>query len=225
MVRAPRSRPAPLGTTAGADGARTPRSPSRWCMAGALLAAARLAARAAVPAAAPIASHSVGWAAAVAGGSPPTPPCRSPPSVGARWPRRARANPPGSAPCSVGNPDEVLATLRAGPRPGQPQRRGADRRRRIARRPGPAEAPPPARASVMRLPVAGTFHTRFIAPAEDARRRRPVPRRPGAPVAVEHPRSRSSPTAPMALRPARGGGHRGALDRLYGTFPTLGVTG
>ena len=56
-------------------------------------------------------------------------------------------------------------------RPGQPQRRGADRRRRARcpRSPQLAEQKPD-KARVMPLAVAGAFHTRFMAPAEEALR-------------------------------------------------------
>ena len=82
-----------------------------------------------------------------------------------------------------GKPDEVLTTLeRMGLDPAN--RNGAGQV--VAAGPVAAlaalAADPPARARVIPLPVAGAFHTRFMAPAEDALRRRAGGIAPADPV-------------------------------------------
>ncbi len=162
-----------LGTTAGADEIKDTAVTQPLVVATALLAAARLTARAALPAAAPVAGHSVGELAAAAvaevfGADAAV-------SLAAVRGREMAAAcalaPTGMSAVLGGKPEDVLAKLaELGLDPAN--RNGAGQV--VAAGPEDAlaalAAGPPERARVIPLPVAGAFHTRFMAPAEDAMR-------------------------------------------------------
>jgi [acyl-carrier-protein] S-malonyltransferase len=162
-----------LGTTAGADEIKDTVVTQPLVVAGALLAAARLAARTALPAAAPVAGHSVGELAAAAVAEVLS--ADAAVSLAAVRGREMAAacalEPTGMSAVLGGKPDEVLAKLaELGLDPAN--RNGAGQV--VAAGPEAAlaalAADPPERARVIPLPVAGAFHTRFMAPAEDAMR-------------------------------------------------------
>jgi [acyl-carrier-protein] S-malonyltransferase len=163
-----------LGTTADADEIKDTAVTQPLVVAAALLAAARLTARTALPSAAPVAGHSVGELAAAAVADVLTPDAAvSLAAVRGREMAAACAlEPTGMSAVLGGKPDEVLAKLaELGLDPAN--RNGAGQV--VAA--GPVAtlealaADPPERARVIPLPVAGAFHTRFMAPAEDAMRR------------------------------------------------------
>ena len=190
-----------LGTTADADEIKDTAVTQPLVVATALLAAARLAARSGLPATAPAAG-----------------PLRR--RAGRR--RRGRgalrrrgggagrgARPGDGAACALeptgmsavlgGKPDEVLARLdELGLDPAN--RNGAGQV--VAAGPLPAldalAEHPPERARVIALPVAGAFHTRFMAPAEEALREHAAALTPADPSGrcCPTPTARSSPTAP-----------------------------
>jgi [acyl-carrier-protein] S-malonyltransferase len=168
-----------LGTTAGADEIKDTAVTQPLVVAGALLAAARLTARAAfdngtgLPAAAPVAGHSVGElaAAALAGVLPADTAVALAAVRGREMAAACALEPTGMSAVLGGKPDEVLAKLaELGLDPAN--RNGAGQV--VAAGPEDAlaalAADPPERARVIPLPVAGAFHTRFMAPAEDAMR-------------------------------------------------------
>jgi [acyl-carrier-protein] S-malonyltransferase len=174
-----------LGTTAGADEIKDTAVTQPLVVATALLAAARLTARTALPAAAPVAGHSVGElaAAAVAEVLSPDAAVALAAVRGREMAAACALEPTGMSAVLGGKPDEVLAKLaELGLDPAN--RNGAGQV--VAA--GPAEAlaklaaDPPERARVIPLPVAGAFHTRFMAPAEDAMRRHAEGVVPAAPV-------------------------------------------
>ncbi|TQM14275.1 ACP S-malonyltransferase [Pseudonocardia kunmingensis] len=163
-----------LGTTADADEIKDTAVTQPLVVATALLAAARLGERTALPAAAPVAGHSVGElaAAAVAGVLSPDAAVSLAAVRGREMAAACALEPTGMSAVLGGKPDEVLAKLaELGLDPAN--RNGAGQV--VAA--GPLEtlealaAAPPERARVIPLPVAGAFHTRFMAPAEDAMRR------------------------------------------------------
>jgi [acyl-carrier-protein] S-malonyltransferase len=162
-----------LGTTAGADEIKDTAVTQPLVVAGALLAAASLAARTALPAAAPVAGHSVGELAAAAMAEVLT--ADAAVSLAAVRGREMAAacalEPTGMSAVLGGKPDEVLAKLAElgldpANRNGAGQVVAAGSQAALAA----LAADPPERARVIPLPVAGAFHTRFMAPAEDAMR-------------------------------------------------------
>jgi [acyl-carrier-protein] S-malonyltransferase len=162
-----------LGTTAGADEIKDTAVTQPLVVAGALLAAARLASRTALPAAAPVAGHSVGELAAAAMAEVLT--ADAAVSLAAVRGREMAAacalEPTGMSAVLGGKPDEVLAKLAElgldpANRNGAGQVVAAGSQAALAA----LAADPPERARVIPLPVAGAFHTRFMAPAEDAMR-------------------------------------------------------
>jgi [acyl-carrier-protein] S-malonyltransferase len=162
-----------LGTTADADEIKDTAVTQPLVVAAALLAAARLAARVALPVAAPAAGHSVGElaAAAVAGVLTPDAAVALAAVRGREMAAACALEPTGMSAVLGGKPDEVLAKLESlGLDPAN--RNGAGQV--VAAGPLPAlaalAADPPERARVIALPVAGAFHTRFMAPAEEALR-------------------------------------------------------
>jgi [acyl-carrier-protein] S-malonyltransferase len=174
-----------LGTTADADEIKDTAVTQPLVVATALLAATRLAERTAIPAAAPVAGHSVGELAAAAVAEVLSPDAAvSLAAVRGREMAAACAlEPTGMSAVLGGKPDEVLAKLAelgldAANRNGAGQVVAA----------GPVAtlealaADPPERARVIPLPVAGAFHTRFMAPAEDAMRRHAGSVTPADPV-------------------------------------------
>lgn len=158
-----------LGTTAGADEIRDTAVTQPLVVATSLLAAGQLAEVVGVPAGAPVAGHSVGelTAAALAGVLTPDAAVRLAAARG-----RAMADACGLAPTGMsavlgGRPELVLDRLdELGLEPAN--RNGAGQV--VAAGPFDAlarlAADPPERSRVMPLPVAGAFHTRYMAPAE-----------------------------------------------------------
>ncbi|MFC5994327.1 ACP S-malonyltransferase [Pseudonocardia hispaniensis] len=162
-----------LGTTADAEEIKDTAVTQPLVVAAALLAAARLAARVDLPTAAPTAGHSVGElaAAAVAGVLSPDAAVALAAVRGREMAAACASEPTGMSAVLGGNPDEVLATLdELGLDPAN--RNGAGQV--VAAGPTAALAAladaPPERARVIPLAVAGAFHTRFMAPAEQALR-------------------------------------------------------
>jgi [acyl-carrier-protein] S-malonyltransferase len=162
-----------LGTTADAEEIKDTAVTQPLVVATALLAAARLAARVRLPSAAPAAGHSVGElaAAAVAGVLTPDDAVALAAVRGGEMAAACALEPTGMSAVLGGKPEDVLARLEElGLDPAN--RNGAGQI--VAA--GPQEAlaalaeNPPERARVIALPVAGAFHTRFMAPAEDALR-------------------------------------------------------
>ena len=141
-----------LGTTADAEEIKDTAVTQPLVVAAALLAAARLD----VPPGVPVAGHSVGELAAVRG---------------REMAAACALEPTGMSAVLGGNPDDVLATIeRLGLDPAN--RNGAAQT--VAAGPLPALAQlaeqKPDKSRVVPLAVAGAFHTRFMAPAEEALR-------------------------------------------------------
>jgi [acyl-carrier-protein] S-malonyltransferase len=160
-----------LGTTAEADEIKDTAVTQPLVVATALLAAARLGAHVTLPERAPIAGHSVGeLAAAAVAGVLPTDAAVALAAVRGREMAAACAlEPTGMSALLGGNPDDVLARLsELGLDPANMNGAGQI----VAAGPLSALAAlaenPPERSRVKALPVAGAFHTRFMAPAEDA---------------------------------------------------------
>lgn len=162
-----------LGTTAEADEIKDTAITQPLVVATALLAAGRLAAHVELPASAPTAGHSVGElaAAAVAGVLTPDAAVAFAAVRGREMAAACALEATGMSAVLGGKPDDVLATLDGlGLDPAN--RNGAGQV--VAA--GPVEAlaalaeNPPERARVIPLAVAGAFHTRFMAPAEEALR-------------------------------------------------------
>jgi [acyl-carrier-protein] S-malonyltransferase len=160
-----------LGTTADAEEIKDTAVTQPLVVAAALLAFARLAERVPVPADVVAAGHSVGElaAAAVAGVLTPDAAVALAAVRGREMAAACALEPTGMSAVLGGNPDDVLARL---------EELGLDPANRngggqvVAAGPvsalaALAEQPPP-RARVVPLPVAGAFHTRFMAPAEQA---------------------------------------------------------
>jgi [acyl-carrier-protein] S-malonyltransferase len=163
-----------LGTEADAEEIKDTAVTQPLVVAAALLAAARLFARVGLPVAAPVAGHSVGElaAAAVAGVLTPDAAVALAAVRGREMATACALEPTGMSAVLGGKPDEVLARLdELGLDPanrnaaGQVVAAGS-----VAALAALAEDPPE-RARVKPLPVAGAFHTRFMAPAEEAMRR------------------------------------------------------
>jgi [acyl-carrier-protein] S-malonyltransferase len=162
-----------LGTTADADEIKDTAVTQPLVVATALLAAYRLTARTELPKAAPAAGHSVGelTAAAVAGVLTPDAAVALAGVRGREMAAACALEPTGMSAVLGGKPDEVLARLAAlGLDPAN--RNGAGQV--VAAGPVAALAAlaenPPERARVIPMPVAGAFHTRYMAPAEEAMR-------------------------------------------------------
>ena len=162
-----------LGVDASADEIVDTAVTQPLVVATALLAAARLAGKAELPADAPVAGHSVGElaAAAVAGVLTPDAAVELAAVRGREMAAACELEPTGMSAVLGGEAEEVLATLdRLGLDPANRNAAGQV----VAAGPIAAldelEQAPPARARVTRLPVAGAFHTRFMAPAEEALR-------------------------------------------------------
>lgn len=160
-----------LGTTAEADEIKDTAVTQPLVVATALLAASRLGAHVTLPERAPIAGHSVGeLAAAAVAGVLPTDAAVALAAVRGREMAAACAlEPTGMSALLGGNPDDVLARLsELGLEPANMNGAGQI----VAAGPLSALAAlaenPPERSRVKALPVAGAFHTRFMAPAEDA---------------------------------------------------------
>jgi [acyl-carrier-protein] S-malonyltransferase len=158
-----------LGTTADADEIKDTAVTQPLVVATALLAAARID----IPVAAPAAGHSVGElaAAAVAGVLTPDAAVALAAVRGREMAAACALEPTGMSAVLGGKPDEVLAMLAdLGLDPAN--RNGAGQI--VAAGPVDAlaalAASPPERARVVPLPVAGAFHTRLMAPAEESLR-------------------------------------------------------
>jgi len=174
-----------LGTTADADEIKDTAVTQPLVVACALLAAARLTARTSLPAAAPVAGHSVGElaAAAVAEVLPADAAVALAAVRGREMAAACALEPTGMSAVLGGKPDEVLAKLAElgldpANRNGAGQVVAAGPRAALAA----LAADPPERARVIPLPVAGAFHTRFMAPAEDAMRAHAASVSPSDPV-------------------------------------------
>lgn len=160
-----------LGTTADADEIRDTAVTQPLIVAASLLAAARLAAH--LPAGAPTAGHSVGElaSAAIAGVLAPDDAMAFVAVRGREMAAACAAEPTGMSAVLGGDADDVLAVLdKLGLDPanrnaaGQVVAAGT-----LAALAALAEAPPEG-ARIRPLQVAGAFHTRFMAPAEEALR-------------------------------------------------------
>jgi [acyl-carrier-protein] S-malonyltransferase len=177
-----------LGTTADADEIKDTAVTQPLVVATALLAAHRLTARTELPKAAPAAGHSVGElaAAAVAGVLTPDAAVALAGVRGREMAAACALEPTGMSAVLGGKPDDVLARLaELGLDPAN--RNGAGQV--VAAGPVAALAAlaenPPERARVIPIPVAGAFHTRYMAPAEEAMRahsRDVTPRDPVRPL-------------------------------------------
>ena len=159
-----------LGTTAEAEEIKDTAVTQPLVVATSLLAFARLTARVALPPLI-VAGHSVGElaAAAVAGVLDPDTAVALAAVRGREMAAACAAVPTGMSAVLGGKPDDVLARLEElGLDPAN--RNGAGQV--VAAGPvealGRLAAAPPDRARVVPLPVAGAFHTRFMAPAEEA---------------------------------------------------------
>jgi [acyl-carrier-protein] S-malonyltransferase len=163
-----------LGTTAGADEIKDTAVTQPLVVANALLAAAALAARIDLPSGAPTAGHSVGElaAAAIAGVLSPDAAVALAAVRGREMAAACALEPTGMAAVLGGEPDVVIARLaELGLDPAN--RNGAGQI--VAA--GPIGAidelvagPPVGSRRAAALPVAGAFHTRFMATAEEALR-------------------------------------------------------
>lgn len=160
-----------LGTTASAEEIRDTAVTQPLVVAASLLAAARLDGR--VPAGAPVAGHSVGEiaAAAVAGVLTPDDAVALAAVRGREMAAACALEETGMSAVLGGDPDAVLARLAelgldAANRNGAGQVVAAGP---VAALAALAESPPE-KARVVPLAVAGAFHTRFMAPAQEALR-------------------------------------------------------
>lgn len=162
-----------LGTTAGADEIKDTAVTQPLVVAAALLAAARLTAKSAPPSGSPVAGHSVGElaAAAIAGVLSADAAVALAAVRGREMAAACALEPTGMSAVLGGDLDDVLAALdRLGL---DPANRNAAGQIVAAGPDGALEelaASPPEGARVRPLPVAGAFHTRFMAPAEEAMR-------------------------------------------------------
>jgi [acyl-carrier-protein] S-malonyltransferase len=162
-----------LGTTAEADEIKDTAVTQPLVVAAALIAAEALAARIDLPVAVPAAGHSVGElaAAAIAGVLSPDAAVALAAVRGREMAAACALAPTGMSAVLGGDPDEVLARLKEldldpANRNGAGQVVAAGLLDALAA----LEETPPGRARVKALPVAGAFHTHFMAPAEDALR-------------------------------------------------------
>ncbi len=160
-----------LGTTAEAAEIRDTAVTQPLLVACALLAFGQLAERAGVPADAPTTGHSVGelTAAAVAGVLGPDDAVALAATRGREMAAACAVEPTGMSAVLGGREPDVLARLDelgldAANRNGAGQIVAAGRRSTLAE----LAEEPPERVRVVPLPVAGAFHTRFMAPAEEA---------------------------------------------------------
>jgi [acyl-carrier-protein] S-malonyltransferase len=162
-----------LGTEATAEEIKDTTVTQPLVVAAALLAASRFAGKVQLPASAPVAGHSVGElaAAALAGVLSFDAAVALAAVRGREMAAACALEPTGMTAVLGGQPDAVLARLaELGLDPANVNGAGQV----VAAGPIAAldalEATPPERARVRRLPVAGAFHTRFMAPAEVALR-------------------------------------------------------
>ena len=162
-----------LGTTASAEEITDTAVTQPLVVATSLLAAARLAERVPPPSEAPIAGHSVRelTACALSGVLSADAAVGLAAVRGREMAAACAVQPTGMSAVLGGRPDDVLAVLgELGLDPANVNGAGQV----VAAGPVAAldalDANPPERARVKRLPVAGAFHTRFMAPAEDALR-------------------------------------------------------
>jgi [acyl-carrier-protein] S-malonyltransferase len=160
-----------LGTTATAEEIKDTAVTQPLIVALSLLAHEELARRIELPADVVVAGHSVGElaAAAVAGVLSPDDAVAFAAARGAEMAAACALEPTGMSAVLGGDPDEVLRRLgELGLDPAN--RNGAGQV--VAAGPLPAleelRERPPASSRVVPLPVAGAFHTRFMAPARDA---------------------------------------------------------
>lgn len=174
-----------LGTEASAEEIRDTAVTQPLVVATALLAAARLAAVVPLPVGAPTAGHSVGELAAAAVAEVLTADAAVALAAvrGREMAAACALEPTGMSAVLGGRPEDVLARL---------AELGLDAAnvngagQVVAAGPVAAldalAADPPERARVKRLPVAGAFHTRFMAPAEEALRAHAAQLTPADPV-------------------------------------------
>jgi [acyl-carrier-protein] S-malonyltransferase len=162
-----------LGTEATAEEIKDTAVTQPLVVAAALLAATRLAGKVELPADAPVAGHSVGElaAAALAGVLSSDAAVALAAVRGREMAAACALEPTGMTAVLGGQPDGVLARLaELGLDPANVNGAGQV----VAAGPIAAldalETAPPERARVKRLPVAGAFHTRFMAPAQVALR-------------------------------------------------------
>lgn len=160
-----------LGTTADAEEIKDTATTQPLIVALALLAAEELGRRVDLPATAPTAGHSIGElaAAAIAGVLSHDEAVVLAALRGRAMAQACAAEPTGMSAVLGGDPEEVLAVLErlgldAANRNGAGQIVAAGTTDALAA----LAEDPPARARVAPLPVAGAFHTRFMAPAEQA---------------------------------------------------------
>ena len=160
-----------LGTTADADEIKDTAVTQPLIVALSLVAAEQLAKRAELPAGAPVAGHSIGeFAAAAVAGTFSFDDAVSLAAVRGREMAGACAlEPTGMSAVLGGDPEAVVTHLdHLGLDPAN--RNGAGQIVAAGRLPALEElaSDPPEGARVRPLPVAGAFHTRFMAPAEEA---------------------------------------------------------
>ncbi len=160
-----------LGTTADADEIKDTAVTQPLVVALALVAAEQLRDRVSVPDQAPVAGHSVGElaAAALAGVLAPDDAVSLAAVRGREMAAACAAEPTGMSAVLGGEPDEVVGHLeKLGLDPAN--RNGAGQIVAAGRRSALEQLveEPPGDARVRPLPVAGAFHTRFMAPARDA---------------------------------------------------------
>lgn len=160
-----------LGSTAAAEEIKDTAAAQPLIVALSLLAAERMGEQVELPLQTPVAGHSVGElaAAAIAGALSPDDAVALAAVRGKEMAAACAAEPTGMSAVMLGDEDEVLARLsELGVEPAN--RNGANQI--VAAGPLSAleklAAEPPAGAKVRALPVAGAFHTRFMAPARDA---------------------------------------------------------
>ncbi len=162
-----------LGTEATADDIKDTAVTQPLVVATALLAAARLAAKVPLPSSTPVAGHSVGelTAAALAGVLSVDAAVQLAAVRGREMAAACALEPTGMTAVLGGQPDAVSARLtELGLDPANVNGAGQVVAAGAVAALDALEADPPERTRVKRLPVAGAFHTRFMAPAEAALR-------------------------------------------------------
>ncbi len=160
-----------LGTTADADEIRDTAVTQPLIVAASLLAAARLAGH--LPAGAPTAGHSVGElaSAAIAGVLAPDDAVAFTAVRGREMAAACATEPTGMSAVLGGDADDVLATLdKLGLDPANRNATGQVVAAGTLAALEALAASPPEGARIRPLQVAGAFHTRFMAPAEEALR-------------------------------------------------------